>query len=303
MNRKNKKILYWILGLIASVSSLFAYGQLKPDNSQEISGYTYDTDTLAVHFLNVGNADCILLQYNEHTMLIDSGEKEDGAEICSYLTSQGIEQINTMILTHPDADHIGGAKEVMDYAGVSDKIYMTNYVKDSKTYKKLMTNIKKTGNTVIFPDIGESFSFGPCKVEFLGPADTYSDSNSMSLVCKLTYGETSFLFTGDCSKEAEKDILKNINSSQLKVDVLKVGHHGSKYSTSKSFLEAVRPSYGIISCDVQSEYGHPHDDTMKRLNQANVRVYRTDKNGTIVAQSDGSKIVFYTQTTNQEEAK
>lgn len=296
--RKNKKLFYWIIGLITAISSIFAYKELAQDSSEKINKYSYETDTLAVHFLDVGNADCILLQYNENIMMIDTAEGDRTDEVLTYLTEQGIEQINIMILTHPDADHIGGAQEIIDYLGVSDYIYMTDYEKDSKIYRKLMKAIKKTGNPVIYPEVGDSFSFGPCTVEFFGPVEKIDDSNSMSLVCKLTYKETSFLFTGDCTQNEEKDILETITANELQADVLKVAHHGSKKSTTTDFLEAVKPSYGIISCDMENDYGHPHQDVLERLEQAKVLVYRTDIDGTIIANSNGETISFYTVSNN-----
>lgn len=297
MNRRNKRLLGILTSLIAGLAALFGSGVFSGQEGSEPiyteHTFQYETDQLAVHFLDVGNADCIFLQYNEHTMLIDTGEADAKQAVFDYLQSQGIEQIETMILTHPDSDHIGNAKAILEEIGVSGDLYMTRYEKENQTFEKLQKAIKKKKYNVVYPEDGDSFSFGPCKVTFYGPTEASDDSNSMSLVCKLTYGKKSFLFTGDCTTEEERDILKKYSRGDLHASVLKVGHHGSRYSSGSKFLNAVYPDYGIISCSADNSYGHPHNELLERLEKAGIQVYRTDLQGTIVVTCDGDNLKFY----------
>ena len=244
---------------------------------------------LTVHFVDVGQGDCILLVSDNQTMLIDAGNNKDGSEVVKYIKSQGIEKLDYVIGTHPDADHIGGLDNVINAFDIG-KVYMPKKQHNTKTFEDVLVAIKNKGLKVTSPKVGDTLTLGNAVVTFLGPVSSYEDNNNNSIVVKVEHGENSFLMTGDASLDAEVDLLKN--KEALQADVLKVGHHGSHSSTSKKFLEAVKPTYAVISCGVDNSYGHPHKETMNYLNDAGIIIYRTDQDQTICMISDGNELTI-----------
>ena len=263
-----------------------------PETAASVSG----EETFFVHFIDVGQADCALLECGGEYMLIDGGNREDGELVVSYLEQQGVEYLNTVICTHAHEDHVGGLPSVL-------AVYPTHTVlAPTKTYASnvfddFMYYVDQQGLEVEIPSPGDVYHLGGeengATVTVLGPVQSYAETNDTSIVVRVDYGETSFLFTGDMETAAENDMLDYWNDSSLfQVDVLKVGHHGSNTSTGYRFLNDVNPTYGIISCGVDNSYGHPHEEPMSRLNQAGVSLFRTDQLGTIVAVSDGTDLTF-----------
>lgn len=262
---------------------------------------------MKVHFLDVGQGDSIFIELpNNETMLIDASTSEYGDAVVTYVYSCGYDHINYLVATHPHEDHIGGISAVIDSLNV-DNIYLPEAVSAMVTYEEMLNlveennidaSIVKSGDTIINdPDI---FLY----TEVVAPVDDdYGDSlNNSSIVLRLSYGKDSFLFTGDAEKYEENKITDNIKS-----DVLKVGHHGSSTSTSEEFLNNVSPEYAVISCGLGNSYGHPHEETLTTLKKHNVKVFRTDTQGTVVFTTDGIslkvdkspvKIMVDTQTTN-----
>lgn len=250
------------------------------------------TSTLQVHFLNVGKADCILIQNQGKNLLIDTGYKENYSDIEAYLRKQNVSKIHRLILTHPHKDHIGSAKKILKNFDI-DTVYMTDINPHTKIYNALIDQLNKENLTPVYPTKGDSFPVGEATFTFLGPVTQYDDINSMSLVVRCDFGSNSFLFAGDCTEEAEQDMLDH--GSSLKAQVLKVGHHGRKDSSSSVFLHTVKPSYSIISCDSDDEHGCPHTKTIARLKGIGSTVYRTDQSGIITATCDGTKITWTTE--------
>lgn len=249
------------------------------------------TSDLTVHYIDVGQADCILVQNKGKNLLIDAGNYADYSVIESYLTKQKVSRIHTFILTHPHEDHIGSAAKIVHNFDIGT-VYMTNITASSRVYKSLMEELKLKNIKPKYPQPGDNFSLGEAAFTFLGPVAQYKDVNSMSLVVRGDFGSNSFLFTGDCTDEAEKDMLNE--GVNLETQVLKVGHHGSRDSSTYIFLKAANPVYSVISCGTGNDYGHPHKEALSRINDVGSTLFRTDKSGTIVATSDGSEITWNT---------
>ncbi|MGE4284349.1 MAG: ComEC/Rec2 family competence protein [Clostridia bacterium] len=251
---------------------------------------------LAVHYIDVGQADSILVNLpGTLTMLIDAGNNTDEDKVISYLKSQGIERIDILIGTHPHEDHIGALDSVIKSFDIG-KIYMPKISHASKTFKDVLLAVQEKDYKVSSPVTGENiFEQDSLKLQFLAPLSTkYEELNNYSIVTKLTYGDTSFLFTGDAEDVSEKEMLKAFRG-ELKADVLKVGHHGSASSTTTEFLKAVSPAYALISVEDQNSYGHPHKEVIEKLDKSGVKTFRTDKQGTVVMMSDGKQINVITE--------
>lgn len=244
---------------------------------------------LEVHFMDVGQADSILLTNSNHAMLIDAGDTNAKDIIIPYIKKLGIEKLDVVVFTHPHKDHIGSGVSVIESFDIG-KIYMSGKTTTTKTFEKLLDSIELKGADIIIPNAGDKIEFGNCDVTVLGPVKEYNEINDNSIVLKVNYGETKFLFTGDMEENSEKDIIET--SVNLDVDVLKVAHHGSDTSSSYVFLREVNPEYAVISCGIDNDYKHPHEKILSRLEDTGAEVFRTDKMGTIVAKSDGKEITF-----------
>ncbi len=256
--------------------------------TEEYRQITYDGN-LHIYYLDVGQADStFILLPNGENMLIDAGTKDNGKDIVNVLDSLGVDNIDYLVGTHPHTDHIGGMQQVIENFDIG-KIYMPKASSNTATYKNLLNAIKKNGYTITTAKAGVNIlSEDSLSATIVAPnSSAYDDLNNYSAVIKLTYGLTSFLFAGDAEKLSEDEIRTNI-----KCDVLKVGHHGSSTSTSKNFLKKTEPEYAIISCGADNDYGHPHKEVIQRLYNAGISTYRTDLNGTIEAISDGYTISF-----------
>ena len=247
---------------------------------------------LKVHFINVGQADCILVQDGNSNMLIDAGNNDDSNTVLNYLKKQNVSKLDYVIGTHPHEDHIGSLDDVIKEFDIG-KVYMPKVTHTSKTFKDVINAIKNKNLKITTPTPGTSFNIGSSTATILAPnSNEYEDLNNYSIVIKLTHGNNSFMFTGDAEDISEKEIIKK--GFDLKADVLKIGHHGSSSSTTVEFLNKVNPKYAVIMTEKNNSYGHPHKEVMDRLKSKGITVYRTDENNTIVATSDGSKISFNT---------
>lgn len=256
--------------------------------------------TLKVTYLDVGQADSILIQIpNGRNILIDAGNNEDAEMIISYLKKQEIHRLDVVIGTHPHEDHIGSLDKVIKTFDIG-QVIMPKVTTNTQTFKDLLTAIQDKGLKIkeakagLKLDLGSTEATSPqISAEILAPnSSEYEDMNNYSAVLRLVYGQNTFLFTGDAEDVSEKEMLAS--SSGLKADVLKVGHHGSSSSTTQEFLNKVSPKYAVISVGKDNTYGHPTPSTLNRLKKSGVELYRTDEFGTIVAESDGRKISFKT---------
>ncbi|MGI9862573.1 ComEC/Rec2 family competence protein [Moorella naiadis] len=247
---------------------------------------------LRVHFLDVGQGDAILLQLPDNkNILIDAGSNEAGPTVIKNLKEYGVTQLDYVIGTHPHEDHIGGLAQVIAAFPVG-KVYLPRVTHNTDTYRDLLLAIKNKGLQATEAKAGASLPLGEdVQATFVSPAKSnYEDLNDYSAVLHLTYGKTTFLFTGDAGTTAEQEMLAA--HQPLKADVLKVAHHGSRTATSTAFLKAVSPRYAVISVGQGNDYGHPHVQTLQRLQKAGAKIYRTDQEGTITAVSDGEKVTM-----------
>ena len=244
---------------------------------------------LELHFIDVGQGDSTLILCDGEAMLIDAGNNDQGTNIQSYLTKQGVTKLKYMIGTHPDADHIGGM-DVILYKFDCDTVLMPSETKDTATYRDVVDTMKSKGYKNTLPEVGKEYSLGGAVFTILSPEKDYDNSNDNSIAIRLVYGEKSFLLTGDAEEDAEGDMLQG--HYNLKSDLYKAGHHGSKTASSEQFMKAVSPQYAIISCKEGNSYGHPHAATLNTFRTMGIKVFRTDEQGTIVAKCDGKTITF-----------
>lgn len=248
-----------------------------------------ETQLMEVHFIDVGQGDCTLVKCGGFSMLIDAGDDSKGTTVQNYLQKQGIEKLDYLILTHPDADHIGGAPVVITKFDI-DTVFISNYEKDNKTYLKLIQALDDRQVPYSTPEVGDTYALGSAEFTILAPNGTYEEPNNASIAFLLRNGDNRFLFTGDAQEQAEKDIQKH--TADIHADVYHVGHHGAKTSSSEAFLEEIQPEFAVISCEEGNSYGHPHAQTLNTLRSMGVKVFRTDEQGSIVAESDGKEIVW-----------
>lgn len=249
-------------------------------------------DLLTVTFLDVGQGDAAVLQCGGQSMMIDGGKAKASSYIYSWLKKNQISHLDVMVATHTDADHIGGLSGALNYAKVGTA-YCPVTSGTTKTFQSFVKYLKKQGKSITVPKAGDEFSLGGAQVRILGPTDPQAEGNNSSIVLKVTFGDTSFLFTGDAEREEEQELLES--GYDLESTVLKVGHHGSDTSTSYLFLRTVNPQYAVISVGADNTYGHPTEAVLSRLRDADVKTYRTDLQGTITAVSDGKKVTFQTE--------
>ena len=243
--------------------------------------------SIKVHYIDVGQGDAIYIKMpNGEDVVIDGGNKGKGDAIVAYLKKQKVDDIEVLISTHPDADHIGGLDEILDAYRV-ENIYAPKVKHTTQAYKDFLQAVKREGKTIKTAQMGVSLPIKGVSAKFVGPVKSYSNSdlNNWSAVLHVTYKKNTFLFTGDAEHASEKDMMAK--KQTLRADVLKVGHHGAKTSTSSTFLNTVKPKHAIISVGKNS-YGHPTSEVVTNLKRQKVNTLRTDKNGTIIITGNGS---------------
>lgn len=302
---KRKKIWLSLLSIVLALS-LMGCGVAKEDTNAadarierqsetEVTQGVQETDPedtydlMEVHFLDVGQGDCTLIQCGDKAMLIDTSTSDQGTAIQNYLSKNGVEKLEYLVLTHPDSDHIGSAAVIITKFDINTA-FISNYEKDNKTYQKVIQALDNKKVEYFTPIPGEVYALGSAEFTILAPITTYNDPNDASIALLLKNGETTFLFTGDAEEKAEKDIVDSGRS--IKADVYQVGHHGSKTSSSELFLDAVEPEFAVISCKEGNSYGFPHAKTLNEFRSRKIKVYRTDEQGTILAVSDGKEITW-----------
>ena len=254
-----------------------------------------DLSKMEVHFIDVGQGDSILIESAGEYMLIDAGDNSEGINVLRYLKKEGVETLKYVIGTHPHSDHIGGVDQVIDSFEVK-KIILPNITNDTQTFEDVLAAISNKGLKITTPKVGNEYSIGNAKFTIIAPNGTdYSNLNNYSVGIKLENGNNAFVMCGDAELEAEYDILDS--GIDVSADVLKLGHHGSDTATSEAILKAVNPSYAIISVGINNKYGHPFAETLQKIFNSHIKLFRTDMQGGIIAISDGKNITFNTEPT------
>lgn len=285
-------VLAGLLGInneqISKLANEIGLGNLINSESTEAinqNNITPVNGELQVYYIDVGQADSILIINKEDAMLIDAGNNEDGEDVVNFIKDKGITKLDYVVGTHPHEDHIGGLDDVINSNIEIENVLMPKIETTTKTFEDVVNAISNKGLTVKAPNKGDTFTLGDSNLEVMTDSILDEDNlNLSSITLRLQYGNNSFLFMGDSEKENEKTI------TWPKTDVLKVGHHGSDTSSSEEFLNEVKPSISIIMAEKGNSYGLPKEEIVERLENVGSKVYRTDENGTIEVTSDGNNI-------------
>lgn len=248
-----------------------------------------ESGSFTIHFIDVGQADSALVTCDGHSMLIDGGNADDSNLVYSVLQRETDGHLDYVVGTHAHEDHIGGLSGAFE-ADTADVTFCPVTEYDSKAFRNFKTRADERGGGITIPAVGDTFTLGEASVTVVAVNSVPEDTNNTSIVIRIVYGDTSFLFTGDAGQETEEKILET--GQDIESTVLKVGHHGSSTSTSQAFLDAVSPTYAVISCGKDNSYGHPHSETLAKLASAGVEVLRTDELGDIYCTSDGTEVTF-----------
>ena len=262
--------------------------QTKPEEPQQ-------TGDMTVHFLDVGQGLSILVQSNGENLVYDGGDRGESSFVVSYLQQQGVTDIKYLISSHYDEDHVAGLVGCVNAFNV-ENVIGADYVQDTKIYQSFINGVATKGLEIQHPAVGSEFQFGTGIITILSPASIGSNDNDNSVAIKLTNGENSFIFTGDAESGSEAAMCSS--GIDLSCDVLVPGHHGSATATSNEFLAKTVPEFAVITCGVDNQYGHPDKDTMDKLQSMEIQVYRTDKQGTMMATSNGTKITWNQEPCN-----
>lgn len=289
--KKNKTLISFLSFAAIILYTLLSNDEITIEKEENKKTDSNNTDVVKVEYIDVGQADAILIENNKKYMLIDAGNNEDGDLLVNYFKDKNITDFEYVVATHPHEDHIGGMDNIIKNFNIKN-YYMPDCYTTTKTFEELLDALEEKNLSFETPDIDSEFLLGDALFKVLYTGTDKRDLNNTSIVLRMTYKDVSFMFTGDATNTTEKKILaKNLQS-----DVLKVGHHGSQYSTSKNFLDKVNPKYAIISVGTGNVYDHPKDITLNKLK--GIEVHRTDKEGTIRVISDGKNIDIETFRTN-----
>lgn len=299
MKKKNKSITYLILfiGLLVylftsssfrtSISNVKANIDNISNKRDEAKKVVSNSDTLKVYITDVGQADSILIRDGNYNMLIDAGNNSDGKKLVKYYKELGITSFKYVFASHPHEDHIGGMDDIINNFDI-ENFYMPDKLSTTKTFEDMLDALERKNLKYIVPKVNDKLSLNNSNIDVIYVGSDESDINDSSIVLKLNYFSNSFLFTGDLGSNKEKEILNS--GANIKADVLKVGHHGSSYSTASLFLDKVNPSFAAISVGKNNIYKHPASSTLEKLNKRGIKVYRTDLDGTILFESNGKDI-------------
>lgn len=285
-----------VLEFLQDFDTVQTDGQAKENGNSQADGQIVQSGEMTLHFLDVGQGLCVFVQSDGENLIYDGGDKKMADEVVDYLESLGVKTIDYMISSHYDSDHVSGLIRCLENFDV-EYVICSDYVHGSKTYENFLSAVEAQNLVANHPAVGENFKFGTGSFTVLSPNSIDADdSNANSIAIKLVNGENSFIITGDAEIKNEKEMC-NLGID-LSCDVLVPGHHGSATATSWDFLEATLPEYAVISCGADNSYGHPHEETMEKLESANVEVFRTDIQGTVIVTSNGNSLQWSQEPCN-----
>lgn len=290
-------VIVSILVISAFVTSFFAGDNDSLLGMAGLRGETVAEGKMQVDFIDVGQGDCTLITTADTVILIDGGEVGKAQTVINFLRNKNIDKIDCCIATHPHSDHIGSLSKVFDEFTIVDVIMPDvpeSIIPTTTTYEKFLESLSRNAENVIPAESGDVHNYGDLKIEILAPVGVYDDLNNMSVVSRVTYGNTSVMITGDAETVSENDMIKKADSD-FYADILKVGHHGSKTSSGDKWLQAVSPKFAVISCGTDNDYGHPHKQLVNRLEKYEIEYYRTDLVGDIAFESDGNNFVLLSE--------
>jgi len=282
LKRLSLIVVFITISLLLSSCDVLLTG--TPDKAEETG--------LTVHFFDVGQADAALVVCDGAAMLIDGGNPSDSDFIYTFLKNHNISHLDYIVASHSHSDHVGGLAGAMNFSSVGAALSPVAEF-DSRAFDNFIKYLDERKVPVTIPNHGDTFWLGGADVSIVGPINPSDEPNNMSIVIKITYGDTGFLFTGDAERPLEQDILEE--GYDISATVLKVGHHGSDSSTTYPFLREIMPRFAVISCGADNPYGHPHENLLSRLRDADVTLFRTDMQGTITAVSDGTTVTMSTE--------
>ena len=297
--RKKKKFITSIL-ILTVIGIFYLFENYPIEGTEENLNKRVESapvtaeNRLEVTFIDVGQADSILLENNGNYMLVDAGNNEDGPKLVSYFKNQGIKDFSYVVGTHPHEDHIGGLDDIIKNFNI-ETFYMPDVITTTKTFEDVLDALEEKNISLSIPNKNDTFSLGDAsvKVLYVGTEEE-SDLNDTSIVLKISFENVSFLLTGDASTKVED----SLDRKDLESTVLKVGHHGSSTATNEDFLNLVNPQYAVISVGKNNQYNHPHNEVLNTLAKNNITTYRTDEDGTIQMITDGVNIEINTMTTD-----
>lgn len=284
---------FFHIEVVPTIGQLFNASGLS-DNGENAS--LPDGDTLQVHYIDVGQGDCQLIVSSSETVLIDCGEREYYERVIDYIKGLNISKLDYVVVSHPHTDHMGGMSYIIDEFDVGTVIMpkiQDSALPNTNAYKRLLTSISEKNIKVKYAEPGKKYGVGGAVMTVLSPVKDYDNLNNYSAAVRITHGENTFLFTGDIEKKAEADILSS--GGDVSATVLKAAHHGSSGSSSKAFIDAVNPEYVVIEVGTGNDYGHPHKETLKWIEERGLKLYRTDLNGNVIFTSTGSSLAVKTE--------
>ena len=304
--KKSNQALPIILAIIALLSvllgCLYEYSEPFRDFVNDLGIFSTQApaippidpegNEMAVHFIDVGQGDATLFQTTNGSVLVDCSESQYGDDIVAYLRAQGVTELEYFIITHPDEDHMGAAAYILQNIEVKTFV-MNGQEKSTQFFSKALDVIDEKGIEAVIAVPGDVFTVGALQMKIFGPQQYLVEDdewNEASLIIHATYGNRSFLLTGDAEKKGESDLVEHYGN-QIKCDVFSAGHHGSKTSNSPELLAAAKPTYVVISCGEGNKFGHPHQEALDAFADIGAIVYRTDELGSIVFVTDGDTLI------------
>lgn len=290
---RKEDIIYYLI--VLAIILLICVFYRKEDKDNEIENYEPQQETMQVHFLDVGQGLSILVQLGDEVLIYDGGERNMSSFVVAYLQDLGITEIDYMISSHYDSDHVSGLIGCLKAFDVKNVIG-SNYRHNNSAYTSFIKAVKREGLEVQYLEVGTEILFGDAVITILSPKEISDDSNANSVAIKLSYGESDFIFTGDADFGSERDMVAS--GIDLDCEVLSLAHHGSSSGNSSLFLEKTNPEVAVLSCAMGNDYGHPHVEVVELLEAMEIELFRSDLQGTVIATTDGKIITWSEEPCN-----